>query len=297
MLEQTLEFTSRNTICRGTLYRPETAHGNLPCIVMAHGFGLTHESGLAPFKKALCQAGYAVFAFDYRYFGDSDGKPRQLMTPKNEIGDYLSALNFARCLDGIDPGRMCLWGTSFSGGLVAAAAAKDGNVQCLICQCPMMDGMAATLQVIRYGGLRQLVKLSFHALIDLVRGAAGMRPHYVRSAGRPGEAAFMTAKDCFDGYLPLLADNAVNKVAARIGLYLPFFRPIAYARNVNCPALILVCRKDTVAPPSAALKAAARMPRAQIKHYPVGHFGIYNGGPLAISIKDQLDFLSLHLPV
>jgi hypothetical protein len=64
MIETPLEFPSCGTTCRGVLDTPDADSRNLPCIVMAHGFGLTHASGLAPFKEAFCQAGYAVGHFD-----------------------------------------------------------------------------------------------------------------------------------------------------------------------------------------------------------------------------------------
>ena len=90
MIETPLEFQSDGTTCRGVLYTPDAGSKGLPCVVMAHGFGLTHASGLAPFKKAFCNAGYAVFAFDYRHFGDSDGEPRGLVSPTKQVDDYVA---------------------------------------------------------------------------------------------------------------------------------------------------------------------------------------------------------------
>ena len=58
------------------------------------------------------------------------------------------------------------------------------------------------------------------------------------------------------------------------------------------PALVLICDEDTVAPARAAVKAAERMPNAEVKHYPVGHFDVYRGEALYQSIEDQLDFLA-----
>lgn len=292
MIETPLEFPSHGTTCRGVLYTPDADSKNLPCVVMAHGFGLTHASGLAPFKEAFCNAGYAVFAFDYRHFGDSDGQPRQTLSPRKEVADWLSALNFARQLDRIDGSRICLWGTSFSGGLVMAAAAKDGSVQCTISQCPMVDGLASLLGVIGYAGLTQAMRLTYHGTVDWLRRGLGMSPRYIASAGRPGELGMMTAEDCRDGYVPLLADNASNYVAASVSYAIPFFRPIRLASKVACPALVLICDHDTVAPASAAVKAAEKMPSSEVKHYPVGHFDVYRGEALARSIEDQLDFLA-----
>ncbi|MFO8140922.1 MAG: alpha/beta fold hydrolase [Marinobacter sp.] len=292
MIETPLEFPSHGTTCRGVLYTPNADSRNLPCVVMAHGFGLTHASGLAPFKEAFCNAGYAVFAFDYRHFGESDGQPRQTLSPRKEVADWLAALNFARQLDRIDGSRICLWGTSFSGGLVIAAAAKDGRVQCTISQCPMVDGLASLLGVIGYAGLMQAMRLTYHGTVDWLRRGLGMSPRYIASAGRPGELGMMTAEDCQEGYVPLLADNAVNYVAAGVSYTIPFFRPIRLASKVACPALVLICDHDTVAPASAAAKAAERMPNSEVKHYPVGHFDVYRGEALVQSIEDQLEFLS-----
>ncbi|MDF1821994.1 MAG: alpha/beta fold hydrolase [Alcanivoracaceae bacterium] len=297
MNRQDLQFQSSGVTCRGWFYRPDGVTGKRPCVVMAHGFGATRSSGIEPFAEAFCQAGYCVFLFDYRHFGDSEGEPRQLLNPGREVEDWLAALAFVRQHDAVDAANVCLWGTSFSGGLVTVAAARDGNVQCIIAQCPMMDGLASVLAVIGYGGLGQGLKLTAHGLRDIGRSLLGMSPHYMASAGRPGDVAAMTAADCWDGYTALLPQDVPNRVAARIAVSLPLFRPVARAAGVRCPALVLVCDKDTVAPARAAVKAAGRMARAEVKHYPVGHFDVYQGEALQQSLTDQLTFLAAHMPV
>ena len=297
MNTEDLAFTSQGVKCRGYFYQPDQTAAKRPCIVMAHGFGATRECGIAPFAEAFCNAGYTVFLFDYRHFGDSDGRPRQLLSPEREVQDWLAALAFVRQLDAVDETQICLWGTSFSGGLVTVAAARDGNVQCIIAQCPMMDGLASVLAVIGYAGPGQGLKLTAHALLDLGRRAVGLSPHYIASAGHPGEVAAMTAEDCWDGYTYLIPEGVPNKVAAGIGVALPLFRPVAHAAKVGCPALVLICEKDSVAPPSAAERAARKMSRAEVKRYPVGHFDVYRDDAFQISLKDQLAFLACHLPV
>src|SRR5262245_34279357 len=241
MRQNSVEFLSGRTKCRGTLYTPEAPSRALPCIVMAHGFALKH-------------------------FGESGGVPRQVLNPWREIEDWLAAANDIRLVDGVDGGRICLWGTSFSGGLVTVAAAIDGSVQCIVSQCPMMDGAASVLEVMRYGGIGQGLRLSYHAAWDLLRRVMGRSPHYIGAVGHPGDVALMTAEDCWDGYVPILADNAPNKVVAGVGALLPFFRPIAYADKVKCPALVLICDKDAIAPTGLALKAVRRRKNDEVSH-------------------------------
>lgn len=286
-----LAFPSHGVTCKGYLYMPAEAKGPVPCVIMGHGFGATRECGIAPFAEAFANAGYAAFMFDYRHFGASGGEPRQVLVPSREVEDWLSAIAFVRKLDGIKPDAIALWGTSFGGGLVTVAAARDGNVQAIIAQCPMMDGLASVFEVIRYAGIGQVMKLSAHGAVDITRALLGMSPHYIASAGRPGEVAAMSAADCYDGYLALIPEGVPNQVAARIAATLMTFRPVAEAHKVTCPALIQICEKDTVAPVAAAEKAAKKMKRAEVRRYEMGHFDIYQGEDREKSVADQLEFL------
>ena len=63
------------------------------------------------------------------------------------------------------------------------------------------------------------------------------------------------------------------------------------------PALLCVCETDSVAPASATLKHAARIPRGEVKLYPLGHFDIYSGNGFERVVDDQLEFLGRQLPV
>ncbi|MCH8544997.1 MAG: alpha/beta hydrolase [Alcanivorax sp.] len=294
MQPQDLSFDSHGITCRGYFYTG-VGQGPRPCIIMGHGFAATRDCGLAPFAEAFAAAGYSVFVFDYRHFGASGGEPRQVLVPAREVEDWLAALAFVRGLAGVRSDAICLWGTSFGGGLVTVAAARDGNVQAVIAQCPMMDGLASVQAALGYGGLWQVLRLSAHGAVDTVRGLVGASPHYVASAGKPGEVAAMTAHDCYDGYTALLPPGVPNKVAARFAATLMLFRPVRVAAQVRCPALLLLCETDTVAPVAAAEKAAARMPQAEVRRYPVGHFDIYQGEARAQSLRDQLEFLGRHL--
>lgn len=285
-----LRFVSDGQSCRGDFYQPK-GEGPFLTVVMAHGFGLTKECGLAPFRDAFLAAGYAVFLFDYRHFGESEGMPRQVLLPHREVADWQAALACVRKLEAVDNRRIVLWGSSFSGGLVTAVAARE-KVAGLIAQCPMMDGLASVLEVVRYAGPLQVLKLAGLGLLDVLCSLLALGPKLIPSAGKPGELAAMSSHDAYDGYSALMPANVPNAVAARIALVLPLFRPLLQARRVSCPALIQICEADSVAPAAAAEKAASAMANATIKRYPVGHFAVYQGEPRDISLADQLAFLA-----
>jgi fermentation-respiration switch protein FrsA (DUF1100 family) len=134
-----VRFTSAGTTCAGVHLAGEGdafagAEGTRPCVVLAHGFGGTVDSGLLPYAERFAAAGLDALAFDYRHFGTSEGEPRQLLSIPAQLQDYACAIAFARTLPEVDPERIVVWGTSFSGGHVVAAAVADGRVAAAIAQ-------------------------------------------------------------------------------------------------------------------------------------------------------------------
>ena len=66
--------------------------------------------------ERFAAAGYHCLAFDYRYFGASTGQPRQLLDIPSQLADWHTAIAYVRSLPNVDPDRVGLFGTSFSGG-------------------------------------------------------------------------------------------------------------------------------------------------------------------------------------
>ena len=123
------------------VYRPG-ATADAPCVVMGHGFTGTREDGLPGYAEAFRDAGFVVIVFDYRHFGDSTGEPRQLLDIARQLDDYRTVVGCARVLDGVDPDRIVLWGTSYSGGHVLTLAAEDARLAAVIAQGPYADSIA-----------------------------------------------------------------------------------------------------------------------------------------------------------
>ncbi|MCL6646188.1 MAG: alpha/beta hydrolase, partial [Dehalococcoidia bacterium] len=110
-----------------------------PCVVLGHGLGAVKEARLTAFAERFAAAGLACLAFDYRHFGESGGEPRQLVDIRRQQDDWRAAIGFARSLERVDPDRVGLWGTSFSGGHVLEVAAGDGRVRAAVVQVPFVD--------------------------------------------------------------------------------------------------------------------------------------------------------------
>ena len=291
-----IEFESKTIVCRGRHLHPEcealSRTCGAPCVVMGHGFGGTIEAGLFPFAEQYAKAGCHVVLFDYRHFGSSDGVPRQLLSIRRQLEDWKAAVAFSRMIDGVDPNRIALMGTSFSGGHVVVAAARDGKVAAVISQCPMMDGSLALFNVIEYAGLRSLSRIIVCGVRDVFRPLTGRPPLMLPIVGPPGSLAAMTTPDAEPGYYAIAPPDFRNEVCARIALTIGRYRPGLRANHLPCPILIQVCELDAIAPPQAADVAARRAGgHATIRHYPIAHFDIYVGEAFDRSVHDQVEFL------
>src|SRR5439155_8585995 len=117
-------FPSDGDHCKAWLFMPDAERP--PLVILGHGLGGTREYGLEPYAEWFADAGIAALVFTYRHFGDSGGQPRQLLDIERQLGDWASALAYARNLDGIDHERIAPWGTTFAGGHGIEAAAREG---------------------------------------------------------------------------------------------------------------------------------------------------------------------------
>jgi fermentation-respiration switch protein FrsA (DUF1100 family) len=266
-----------------------------PCVVMAHGFGGTKDSGLLPFAEAMAEAGLDVLLFDYRGFGESSGEPRQLAQPSRHREDYAAAIEFARGLDGVDPERIALWGTSWSGGHVVYVAAEDPRIAAIVCQTPDLDGIRALEQVRRYAGIRSQLRLAMVGLKDGIGSLLGRDPLMVAVVGRPGELAAMSSEESEPGMRAIAGPTWRNEVTARGASAELFNRAITRIDQVRCPILVQIADRDSIAPAAASRAAAWRAKgRVEVREYPCAHFDIYLEWRDR-AVADQLHFLRRHL--
>ncbi|HYB34476.1 MAG TPA: alpha/beta fold hydrolase [Mycobacterium sp.] len=296
-MKKDLTFPSHGVACAAWHLSASTdvlaGAGGRPCVVMAHGFGGTRDTGLLPYAEAFADAGIDALVFDYRGFGDSEGTPRQDVSFKRQRQDYHAAIAAARHLPGVDPDRIVLWGTSYSGGHVIAVAAQDRRVTAVVSMTPATDGLAAAMQIARYAGPGQLVRTAGHGLRDFARGIAKREPHHIPVVAQPGTVAIISTSGAEEAYTSIAGPTWRNEVCARTALEVGLNRATAFARRLRCPALVQVGTNDRVAPPAAARQTAKEIGAlAQLREYPVDHFDVYDGPCQQRMLRDQLSFLS-----
>lgn len=287
-----VQFISGETYCSAWLYLP-TGVKNPPVVVLGHGLGATREMRLDAFSERFAAAGVAALAFTYRYFGDSGGTPRQLMSVKRQLEDWDAALEFVKAFPLVDGQRVAVWGSSFGGGHAITVASRHPELKAAVSQCPFTDGRASAGAL----GLKGTLQIVPRVLADFAAKLFGLPPVYVPVAAKPGELALMNAPDALPGYLQLMPKGMeyTNYVAARVVPEITSYRPGLAAAKIKFPLLVCVSTTDTVTPPEETVALVRKAPKGETKLYDAGHFDFYLGKPFEQLVADQTEFLTKHL--
>jgi acetyl esterase/lipase len=157
---RTHQFPCQSVKCTGWLYTPKTAAAGSsrpPVIVMGHGLG-GDKSHLHQYAVQFANSGFAVFSFDYRFWGDSEGEPRHWIAPPKQVEDWLSAVKFVQTdlSSSVDATRLSLWGTSFGGGHVVTIASKlGGQIKAVVSQVSYAGRLERILACVLYAQCTQ----------------------------------------------------------------------------------------------------------------------------------------------
>jgi uncharacterized protein len=297
MTRRDVEFDADGVTLRGWFYPGEGTHGPAATVVMSHGFSAVKEMYLDAFAEVFAAAGLNALVYDNRNFGASDGQPRQEIDPWAQVRDYRHAITFATSLGEVDPGRIGIWGSSYSGGHVLVVGAIDRRVKAVVGQVPMVSG---------HDNVRALVRADFMAGFraafdaDRVARYGGADPQMVPVVAEdPLAPSALPTPDSWQWFTETGAARAPswrNEVTLRTvemfteyepGTYLPWISPT--------PLLMLVAREDHLTPSELAIAAFQRAnePR-KLVIMPGGHFDAYVKG-LEVSSGQARDWFLEHL--
>jgi len=188
-----LYFPCSGEKCHGILYFPSNIK-KTPALIMGMGFGMIKEVHADDYAPYFAQKGISVLVFDYRRFGKSEGKPRQALYPMDQVSDYRCAISYMKTLDIIDPDKICVWGTSFSGGHVLTLLAfPELGLRCGISQVPNAYSYRTALEY--FGSLEPVLMISSQNSKECCEG----NPSYIPIVSKDGIAALMS-KEAFEYY-------------------------------------------------------------------------------------------------
>lgn len=110
-----------------------------PAVVVCNGFGAVRELVVPEIADVIAGAGMLALRFDYRGFGDSEGRPHYLI-PQEQVEDARAAVTYLESRDDVDGAAIGLYGTSFGGAHVISLAGTDPRVRVVVSVVPVGDG-------------------------------------------------------------------------------------------------------------------------------------------------------------
>lgn len=275
-------------------YIPKT-NNKSAVIIMAHGFAGLRQFKLIQYAQRFAQAGYAVILFDYRYWGGSTGKPREMISINSQLEDWKTMIQYASTFKFIDNRRIVLWGTSLSGGYALSLASELKNIQAIMVQIPYVDG-AETAKLYPLQRYPQALKLSSQ---DYMGSKMGLNPKRLPVVDQY-KLCFMPTADSYYGYLSIVNPDYYwsGEVPARVFFNLMRYRPIQLVRQINIPVLFIAAQHDSLIPIESSREAATNIaPFVSYHEWDMKHFDIYHGSWFEKAVTTQLEFLHQHIGV
>ena len=279
-MRKDIAFQSDGLTLRGWFYEPPAGSGKAPAIVMSHGFSAVKEQGLAGFAEAFNAAGFAVLAFDHRHLGASDGADRGRIIAQEQHDDTRAALGWISTQPGVDPDRIGLWGSSYSGGHALFLGAMDPRVKAVVAQVPATDIARSLIALAGKDG--------FDAYLSLLAG-----DHAARNAGQPGgripvvapdgQPSVLSTPDSYEWFTAAKKDapNWVETTTLESVARMAEYQPAAFIDLIAPkPLLIIAGKTDSLIPIEQVRNAFARAGEPKkLVEIDGGHFDLYPGMP------------------
>ena len=123
MSQETFEFESGGEAMVGVLHLP--VDHTRAALVTTGPLTSVKEQASGAYAAAMAERGFATLAFDHRFFGESEGRPRQFESPAAKIEDIGAAVSALARDERTKDLPLAAVGVCAGGGYMARAVAKE----------------------------------------------------------------------------------------------------------------------------------------------------------------------------
>jgi len=276
MQTEKVSFYSEGDKLSGALYLPDGDQGTpWPGIVQGPGFlGLKDAKHYIMMFEKLCAAGYACLCFDYRGWGDSEGKQRGWVMPQWQVEDIRNGITYMQTRPEIDPNRIATYGSGGTGGGNAIyVAAIDQRVKCAVCYLGVSNGRDWLHSMRRE-----------YEWVDYLKRIEGDRKKRVLT----GSGEIVSAREEIMVQTPERQTTTIKKeVADKIPQQMPLqcaealieYSPEEVVHKIAPRAtLFIAVENDAVTPEEQSIRLYERAgePKKLVLYRQTTHYGIYN---------------------
>ncbi|MEH1943429.1 MAG: alpha/beta hydrolase [Nostoc sp.] len=135
----------------GTLFIPKTLNQTAknPAIIVGHPMGAVKEQSANLYAQKLADQGFVTLSLDLSFWGESEGRTRNAVSPDIYAEDFSAAVDFLGTRPFVDKNRIGVLGICGSGSFVISAAKIDPRMKA-IATVSMYDMGAANRNGLRH---------------------------------------------------------------------------------------------------------------------------------------------------
>lgn len=117
----------------GNLYLPKNTNPNTksPAIIVGHPMGAVKEQSSNLYAQKLAEQGFVTLSLDLSFWGESEGQPRNALSPDIYAEDFSAAVDFLGTRAFVDRNRIGVIGICGSGSFVISAAKIDPRMKAI----------------------------------------------------------------------------------------------------------------------------------------------------------------------
>ncbi|KAL7066482.1 hypothetical protein ACR3K2_30740 [Cryptosporidium serpentis] len=311
------------------LYRPNIQKDSSavrPVILMAVGLGTQKDFNIyVHYANLLCSNGIATFIFDYSHFGGSEGTPRNLIDPIKQRNEIKSAIDYIYNNNEINHllnqtnnsarESLCLWGTSFAGGMVfltysdikeeMAMGTPSPLIHCIIAHIPFLNKVSV-LEHIQIRGIQNILSLLMLVILDKILSIIFKDISLnIPIASKMGTSVMKLSDTDYNEWENIrirdeksnLLNSWVNLTPARsLWNMLKHTNPTLKVEYVDIPILLLPAMRDCFLNITKVIEFAAKIDKkcancTRILALDGGHFSFKAGNEIKKLIKEVSKFI------
>ncbi|WP_029192676.1 alpha/beta hydrolase [Paenibacillus harenae] len=129
-----VEFKNQyNMIVAGNLFIPKGLNKNTknPAIIVGHPMGAVKEQSANLYAQKMADQGFVTLSLDLSFWGESEGQPRNAVSPDIYAEDFSAAVDFLGTRKFVDRDRIGAIGICGSGSFVISAAKIDPRMKAI----------------------------------------------------------------------------------------------------------------------------------------------------------------------
>lgn len=131
---ENVSFTSNGCILKGHLYLPidYNSKNRYTAIIVSGSWTTVKEQMAGLYAQRLSEQGFIAMAFDFRNFGESEGKPRYFESPSSKVEDIIGAVTYLKSRKDIDNKAIGALGICAGAMYTLIAAAHDKRITAVV---------------------------------------------------------------------------------------------------------------------------------------------------------------------